>query len=103
MPVKCGSLDADSRESSRPANYAASWMQARELAFLLIEPLALAALRFPCQIRLSRLAPAAHFEQSECHWALAALSSTAIETWSRLAPAVQARTKSLLVNRHPSS
>ena len=86
MPAKCGSLEADSRESSRPANYAASWMQARskhvnkahwvnqQLAFLLIEPLALAA-----------------------------LSSTAIETWSRLAPAVQARTKSLLVNSHPSS
>ncbi len=34
---------------------------------------ALAALRFPWQIRLSRLAPAAHFEQSECHWALAAV------------------------------
>lgn len=35
------------------------------------EPRALAALLFPCQIRLSRLAPAAHFEQSEFHLALA--------------------------------
>jgi hypothetical protein len=46
------------------------WHSLCSLRKQITEPRALAALRFPCQIRLSRLAPAAHFEQSECHWAL---------------------------------
>ena len=49
----------------------AKWHSLCSLRKQITEPRALAALRFPCQIRLSRLAPAAHFEQSECHWALA--------------------------------
>jgi hypothetical protein len=46
----------------------AQWHSLCSLRKQITEPRALAALRFPFQIRLSRLAPAAHFEQSECHW-----------------------------------
>ncbi len=49
----------------------ATWHSLCSLRKQITEPRALAALRFPYQIRLSRLAPAAHFEQSECHWTLA--------------------------------
>ena len=51
----------------------AKWHSLCSLRKQITEPRALAALRFPCQILLSRLVPAAHFEQSECHWAIASV------------------------------